>query len=261
MPPTRSLRHLKLSLLAAVLCGGLAVGAQILPSLARSGVEAPSVDVQFRPVDRSGELPDGPGELGEPDAPLSIDERGYAIRLAQDAMPDDARDVLGGSGGEVLAADLPPLDERRPGRRVLVSLYDYRTDHVHQVLIDLAGDSVLRNETVPGLQLPPTTAEAAVATELAIAHDPAPAFMTEYLKVTRSLLLSADQVQPVAGIWRPTTTAAADSTAGCGTRRCVQLLLALPSGHYLNTHDFAVDLSSRTVLPVSGFEQEQTHDH
>ncbi len=46
----------------------------------------------------------------------------------------------------------------------------------------------------------------------------------------------------------------AGTTSGCGQNRCVQLLVALPSGRYLSTDDFVVNLSRRTVtlLPAGG---------
>ena len=252
----------RLALLAVALGGLVALGVPLLPSIAGPGSPGHSSDTEFHPVDRDGALPEQAPRLRSTDAPLSVAERGYAIHLAQQAMPAGATDVLGNPGGEVLAADLPPIEDRGTGRRVAVSLYDYSDDRLHQALVDLGDGSVLRSREVRGLQLPPTMAETTIATQLALAADPAPAFLEEYHRATGASLVAAEQVRPVAGVWRNVSDAAAPvgPTKVCGQDRCLQLLLALPSGQYLGTQDFAVDLSSRTVLPVGPAQLEHHHD-
>ncbi len=246
--PTR----IRLALLAGALGGAAVLALPLWPSLAGSDPTNRPADTQFEPVGGDGSLPESAPPLRATNAPLSVAERGYAIYLAQAAMPSGATDVLGNPGGEVLAADLPPLDDRGAGRRATVSLYDYSSDRLHQALIDLAAGSVVRRDTVRGLQLPPTVAETAIATQLALAADPAPAFVAEYRRAMGAPLVAAEQVQVVAGVWRPVEEGAGPvgPTEDCGRDRCLQLLIALPSGEYLETRDFAVDLSSRTVLPV-----------
>lgn len=257
----------RLALLAVPLVialGGTAVAAlPLLPSSAGPDSAGPRTDVEFRAVG-DGSLPRRAPSLGPPDAPLSVAERGYAIHLAQESMPSGAADVLGNPGGEVLAADLPPLDDRGDGRRATVSLYDYAADRLHQALVDLAAGSVLRSREVRGLQLPPTAAESAIATQLTLAADPAPAFVEQFRRLTGADLIAAEQVRVVAGVWRslsdPGGASAGGAVEACERHRCLQLLIALPSGQYLATHDFAVDLSSRAVLPVNSVEQEHDHD-
>ncbi|QWF24139.1 hypothetical protein KM427_10855 [Nocardioides sp. LMS-CY] len=258
---TRPRRRLAIALggVAALCLSALAL--PLLPSLAGPGPSESRSDGRLHPVG-DGALPERAPELRSVDAPLSVAERGYAIHLAQQAMPDDATDVLGFPGGEVLAADLPPIEDRGPGRRASVSLYDYTSDRLHQTLVDLAASSVLRSRDVRDLQLPPSIAETTIATQVALTADPTPAFVEQYRRVTGSALIAAEQVRAVAGVWSSADDAApVGPTKDCGTDRCLRLLLALPSGQYLDTSDFAVDLSSRTVLPVTPVEPEQPHEH
>lgn len=266
MSPTLTRSRVRLAIGVVAFIGLIVLGLPAmgvpLPSIVGSGSDGPSSDAELRPVGGDGSLPDKAPKLRPADAPLSVAERGYAIRLAQEAMPASARDVLGNRGGEVLIADLPPVEDRGIGRRVAVSVYDYSTDRLHQILVDLSTASVVRSREASGVQLPPSIAETAIATQVALAADPAPAFVEEYRRVTGASLVVAEQVHAVAGVWRNVVDAAAPDgpTKVCGVDRCLQLQLALPSGQYLGTQDFAVDLSSRTVLPVGPAQLEHHHD-
>lgn len=260
-PPRRRLALL--GGVAALCLSGLGLSAvtlPLLPSLAGPGPAGS--DGQFRPVDGDGSLPERAPDLRPADAPLSVAERGYAIHLAQQAMPPGSEDVLGLPGGEVLAADLPPVSERTSARLVAVAVYDYASDRLHQMVADLTDRSVVSDRTAQELQLPPTEAETTIAVQVAMTADPAPAFVAEYRRVTGAALITPGQIQAIAGVWRPVDASAAEgrATAVCGPHRCLQLLIALPSGQYLATQDFAVDLSSRTVLPVGPAEQEHRHE-
>lgn len=249
-PSTRS-RQL-LGVVAAATAGALVVGAHVLASWAAPPpTPLDPAYADFRPAG-DGSLPAERPALRAPDAPLSSDERGYAVRLALGALPTGARDVLGNPGGEVLAADLP-LDTDRTGRPVSVALYDYATDRLHQVVVDLATDAVRAHTEAGGVQLPPSAAEAAVATQAAMTAVPPPAFVEEYRRLTGARLAAAEQLQVVAGVWRGDA-----ATTACGEHRCLQLLLGLPSGQFLATQDFAVDLSTGQVLRT---QEARPHEH
>jgi len=205
---------------------------------------------RFRTVG-DGSLPEAAPPLRAPHEPLSSDERGYAYHLAREAVPTTTRDVRGEPGGELISADLPPLAERTADRRVAVTLYDYASDELHQILLDLTHDAVVRSQTAEGLQLPPTQAETATALELAMTASPAPAFVRQYRQVNGIPLLTAGQVSAVAGVWQPVDQRSPNpATRACGQHRCVELLIALPTGEYLATQDIVVDLSTRTVFPT-----------
>lgn len=252
--------------LAAVALGTVVVvSAILLPTSATPGGFLPASprsdgghDTEFR-VAGDGTLPETRPDLRSPHEPLSTQERGYAVHLARTALPVTATDVTGDPGGEVVAADLPPLAERSSSRLVSVAIYDYSVDRLHRLLVDLTRRSVVGTESAEGLQLPPTPTEAAVALDLAVKAEPAPRFHREYRAITGNPLLTPDQVRAVAGVWRPAYPAAAGRghTAACGRHRCLQLLIAVPTGQYLNTQDLAVDLSTGSVLTI---EQPEARD-
>ncbi|WP_141003894.1 hypothetical protein [Nocardioides humi] len=137
-----------------------------------------------------GSLPEQRPALREPGAPLSTAERGYAIGLALTALPGSSRDVLDQPGAEVLAADLPAPSERAGRRRVEVSAYDYDDNRLHQVLLDLATGRVIAEQTLRGVQLPPSAAETQVAIDLALSAMPAPAFVDQFRQLTGGPLLT-----------------------------------------------------------------------
>lgn len=254
--PTTTLRQ-RSAVLAAVALGIIGVfTAVLLPtSAAPGGLLSASPrgegahDSKFQ-VAGDGSLPTSAPRLRGPQEPLSTAELGYALHLARAAMPADAEDVLGEPGGEVITADLPPLAERTSARLVTVAIYDYTSDQLHQLVVDLTHQTVQRDQPARGLQLPPTAAETTIALNIAMKADPEPAFAQEYRATTGNPLLTPEQVHVVAGVWRPVDPAAAQSAAACGRHRCLQLLIAVPSGQYLGTQDFAVDLSTHSVVSI-----------
>lgn len=254
MPASR-LRQRGMVLTAAALGAvGILGAVLLLTSAAPGGLPSASPrgegthDTEFQ-VAGDGSLSKSAPQLRAPQEPLSSAERGYAIHLARAAMPAATQDVLGDPGGEVLAADLPPLAERTAARLVSVAVYDYNSDQLHQLLLDLTHRKVLGDQSVRGLQLPPTAAETTTALDLAMKAGPAPAFVREYREATGNPLQAAEQVHVVAGVWRPAAPLAAKEEAtACGQHRCLQLMIALLTGQYLGTHDFTVDLSTRSVL-------------
>lgn len=259
--PIPNLR-LRRALMGAVAVGAVGVLSAVLLPTSASPRGDGAEETEFH-VAGDGTLPETAPPLRAPHEPLSSAERGYAIHLARESMPAKTRDVLGMPGGEVLAADLPPLAERTSARLVTVAVYDYTSDRLHQMVLDLTNRKVLSDQSVPGLQLPPTMAETTVALDLAMRATKPPAFFAQYREITGNPLATPEQVHVVAGVWRAAdeTTASENATEICGRHRCLQLLLALPSGQYLDTQDFAVDLSGRTVLTTAPAEPEHDHDH
>lgn len=233
-----------------------AVAWTLVPSGAAAPGTAEITSTSFRPVG-SGDLPTGAPALQAPHAPLTALERGYAIHLAQQAQPENTTSVLGNPGGEVLSAELPPMSERSAHRTAVVTLYDYTDNKLAQVQVNLTSARAVTTE-LAGVQLPPSAAETRVATQIAIASTTELNFMAQYRTMTGTPLLTPEQVHTVAGVWRAPHDAGSPS-AVCGVNRCVQLLLGLPSGQYLNTQDFVVDLTTRSVLPLG--LTETVHEH
>jgi hypothetical protein len=239
--------------LGAVTCG---IAAQVLPSpTVADDAAPPRTGDAF--VASDGALPQQRPALREPGAPLSAAERGYAITLTLRALPGTSRDVLEGPGAEILAAGLP---SQLTGRRtVQVSAYDYAGNRLHHVVVDLTSEKLMEHKTVTGVQPPPNAAESAIATELALAARPVLTFVEEFERLNGAPLLSADQVEVVAGAWLPDPELGVPEnphTSECGRHRCVQLLIATPSGQFLHTGDFVIDLSTRTVVPVEAAHHE-----
>lgn len=196
-----------------------------------------------------GELPTEAPALGAPRDGLSPEEVGYAIHLAttDPSVPSSAVDVLGAPGPEVLLVGLP--DEVEDGRRLaVVTLYDYATDDGYQQRVDLASAKVTSQRT-SGLQATISPTEAEVATQVAIDNAGRRAFAAEFEAAQGVPLVSPEQVRFVAGTFRYNGSTA--SGEACGRQRCAQLLLQLPSGAYLSTSDFVVNLSTKDVISIN----------
>ncbi|GAA1549553.1 hypothetical protein [Nocardioides humi] len=209
----------------------------------------PGVNTDFTVVG-DGELPTKKPKLGADRAPLSAAETGYAIHLASaDAsIPAGATDVLGEEGPEFLYADLPDVGENLTGRKVVVSLYDYTSNAAYDQLVDLGTGKVVKTTTSAEAQPPTSATEADVAMELAVGSDLGLLFKEEFEVNMGVPLIATDQVEYVAGAWvyDKTTTAGKE----CGKDRCAQLMVSTASGVYLNTWDFVVNLSTKTIVPT-----------
>jgi hypothetical protein len=251
----RSLRHRHLALAAAA--GGALVGLSLLigPTLATPAsppTHLADTGTEFATIG-NGALPTARPSLREGRAPLSIQERGYAATLALRAAGDGRRDVLGNPGAEVLLVDLPLTAPATDARIVLVSLYDYASDRTLQATVNLTRDSVDQISTSDALQLPPSMSETAVALRDALDGDVRARFLAEYERLTGAPLIAPEQVVATGSVWRGTTPQSmgdATDTPPCGAHRCVQLLIALPSGRYLDTSDFVVDLSAHQTIAL-----------
>jgi hypothetical protein len=137
-------------------------------------------------------------------------------------------------------------------RRASVYIYAYGSDLLIHAVIDLGKRNLSSIETLRGVQLPPTAAEAARAVKIALA-DPqvGPAIRARYQELTGSPLTGPDQLQGRAAVFRADSQPAAahGTAASCGARRCAQLVLATPSGALLPMLPI-VDLSSEQVVTL-----------
>ena len=61
-------------------------------------------------------------------------------------------------------------------------------------------------------------------------------------------LISPEQVGYVAGAWIYDGSTSGGSS--CGIDRCARLMVTTPSGNYLGTSDFVVNLSTRTAISL-----------
>lgn len=243
---TRS--HTKLvSLCAALLV--TAVTATLIVS--QSGVTgAEKNDSAEFTIAGDGDLPNKQPSLGESRDPLSTEETGYAIQIASTdpTVPADATNVRGEAGPEFLYADLPD-DVDSTGRSALVVLYDYTDDKAYHQLVNLKSGKVTRSQSAARLQPPLSADEAKEAITLAIDADQPLPFSRQFEESEGVPLVSTEQVSYVAGAW--TYNNISSKGKECGTDRCAHLFVKTPSGTYLGTQDFVVNLSTGRIVKLA----------
>ncbi len=226
---------------------GATVLAAALVTTAAVGVDRGKSGTDFH-VAGDGSLPSERPELRASRAPLSTEETGYALQLASGA-PElaGATDVQGRPGPQPLYVDLPPLAESTHGhRQAVVMVYDYTAGRAVQLLVDLRAGAVVSAESDPELRPPLARDEADAAMEIALGSSVRPAFRAQFESVQGIPVLSPAQVGYAAGVWADNATTA--GAQACATHRCARLLVSLPSGDYLDTTDFVVDLTAGSVV-------------
>lgn len=232
-------------LIAAAALAAAAVSATLM--INQSGVTgAEKKDSSVFTVAGDGELPTRKPTLGDTRDPLSTDETGYAIQLASTdaSMPKDATDVDGEDGPEFLYADVPD-DVDSTGRKALVVLYDYTGNRTYHQLVDLKTGKV-SSKSAERLQPPTSSDEATTAITIAINADVKLPFAAQFEESEGVPLISPEQVGYVAGAWVYDGSTSGGSS--CGIDRCARLMVTTPSGNYLATTDFVVNLSTGTAI-------------
>jgi hypothetical protein len=195
-----------------------------------------------------GELPTKRPALGADRAPLSTEETGYAIHVASTdaSIPAGSTDSLGEPGAEFLYADLPDVGADLSGRMVVVSLYDYTSGAAYDQIVDLAAGKVVTSTKSEQAQPPTSATEADIAMQIAIDSEADLMFKDEFEQNMGVPLIATDQVEYVAGAWVYDETTTKGKT--CGEDRCAQLMVSTATGAYLNTWDFVVNLSTKTIV-------------
>lgn len=240
-------RSRKLAAVAAVALGlSGATAAYVVGQDDVSGTD-PGINSDFEVVG-DGELPTKKPTLGADRAPLSAEETGYAITVAsKDAsIPAGATNVRGEAGPEFLYADLPEVGADLTGRKAVVALYDYTSGTAFDQVVDLETGKVVTS-TKSAKSQPPTSAdEADIAMTLAIESTADLQFKSEFETNMGVPLIAIDQVEYVAGSWVFNKTTSKGQE--CGTDRCAQLMVSTAAGTYLNTWDFVVNLSTKSIV-------------
>lgn len=205
-----------------------------------------AVSGQIETVD---ELPSAkPASFGEPRDPLSIEEIGYAEALASAELPASAEDLGGATGAELLSVDLASMDPSTTSRPVEVSYYDYAGDQVVSVTVELYSGAVLDTLRTDGFQPAPAPSETFTATEILLASPEAKKLGTEYTAMTGHAITAEDLIVTGGGYLDTDVTPLDDE---CGEHRCIELQLQEPSGKYLSTSDYVVDLSTGEVIVLA----------
>jgi hypothetical protein len=226
---------------------GVVGSALLLTQMGVVGAE-PTTNGEFS-VLGDGKLPSKRPSLGESRDPLSAAELGYAVSVARSdaSIPDDSTDVRGNKYPQFINAELP-RDIELSGRKAVITLYDYTSNKAYRQHVDLKSGMVTHSDNSSDLQPTATPDEARVATSIALEHGDTLQFVKQFEDLQGVPLISPDQVAIRAGTWIADETAVRGRE--CGKERCVELILSTPARQFLNTKDFVVNLSRRSVVEL-----------
>jgi hypothetical protein len=166
--------------------------------------------------------------------PLTPAETTRARDLAL-ASPGAATDVTGAAGPELLTV-------RRgdgTGRQAEVLAYDYHTDILVKVAVDLSAGRVTGTFTGTGMQPPATAREVAAAVDLLWRDTLGDVMRERFRRDTGSAPVTAAELDAGAQIY---------TGEPCPRHRCVLLLLHRTGAPYLDLTDLVVDLSAGKVV-------------
>lgn len=211
---------------------------------------APSAD----PSGAAGTMPrvSDPDPLPEPAAGTGSDaltttetEKARTAALTPE-LAADARNVAGEAGPEYLSAT---VDLEDGGRTAEVYFYDYKTNKLIKQVVDLKTNKVAKSFSAAKMQPPASAREAATALDLLLADPLGADFKAAYAEATGKALAGKEGLVPTAHIFeaKPADTGGKQ----CGEKRCVQLIVQSPDGHFINVSDLIIDLSGRSVARLS----------
>lgn len=186
--------------------------------------------------------------------PLSQDEIHKAQQLATSATAAKlpaSRSVTGRGGPQLLFADRRD-DKADLQRRADVYLYDYASERGVHVVVNLTTSRIERFSSMPGLQPPPAPEETRRAVQVLLAHQRHGATLKAMYRAATGTDLTAPEQLWAQGFAfdarRATGVAGHERAPQCGPHRCVQLVIRIPGGKWVNTSRVVVDLSSQRVI-------------
>jgi|GEM_PF-4917669 len=139
-----------------------------------------------------------------------------------------------------------------------VYVYDYASDEVIHLIVDLNSRRVASQERVQNMQLPLTAAEVKRAIDIAFVDDAnGQAIREEFRQITGRNLESVEQIQYKAFVFLASSVSEAKqvNTRECGLRRCARLLLYTADNIALDLSPI-IDLSNERVLQIADNPQE-----
>ncbi|MBY8880866.1 Tat pathway signal sequence domain protein [Actinacidiphila acidipaludis] len=192
--------------------------------------------------------PQGPQTGDGPLTKAEVD-RARSIALSH-GTPRDFRTAEGTQGAEYLDTDLvdPPDDAPGGPRRVEVLSYDYGHDRLVKQTVNLDTGTVERTDTATGVQPPPSRDETRQAAALLIKDPLGQGLRTDFSAATKGRTLTSPDQLRLRGM--SFSTGEQSAPAGldkCGTNRCVRLFTQVGNGPWIDTTDYVIDLSDRTV--------------
>lgn len=183
--------------------------------------------------------------------PLTKDEVDRARSLAlQHGAPRNSLTAGRTRGVEYLDADLvePPDAAVSAPRRVEVLFYDYGHDQLVKQTVNLDSGTVERTDTTTGVQPPPSSDETRQAAALLIKDPLGKGLRTDFTAATKGQTLTSPDQLRLRGMSFDTGEQSAPAGLGkCGRNRCVRLFTQVKNGPWIDTTDYVVDLSDRTV--------------
>jgi hypothetical protein len=211
-----------------------------------------------------------------PLAPSEIDH-GRQIADSSDQVKRAVANAAGSARLERLAARSPslgrslknvqPLFTQRhiedknadpQSRKADVLYYDYSTNEVIQVVVDLNNNAVQETKVTRGVAEQPffTSVEIKAALQLIFDHPQlGPRLRAAYQEVTGQSLTDIGPLEAKAqgGIFFPNSAAhtpLGDATAECAQDRCMQLFVPIDDTKFIDTTNLVVNLSTGQVLWV-----------
>ena len=202
--------------------------------------------------------------------PLHASERNQALHAAQEVLTAPAE---GSSNGGIKRRELETLliERRREAkgantdtRRADVHLYDYETDTLHSLVVDLKTREVVQTSTTQETQLPLTEIEKRRALQIA-RSEPATLkrLKAEYKDVTATPFNASAKIETATFIFRSDSMPdmGGPEAAQCGLHRCAQVLF-FTGDHVVMESSPVVDLSLEQVIGTLSFaDSSYLHDH
>lgn len=134
-----------------------------------------------------------------------------------------------------------------------VYIYDYETDEVIHLIVDMNNRRVQKRERVRNLQLPLVDAERTRALDIAFGNEAnKKAIGEEFFEITGRTLDSVRQIKYKAFVFLAASVSEqkAQNVRSCGVQRCAKLLLYTADNIALDLSPI-IDLSSEQVLQIT----------
>lgn len=263
-PPSKRRRLLTpraLGIASAISAAGAAVALIFATQVAVQATSSPPAP-SSTPIAADSSDEDAP-EKSESVAPPAIiaaaydaltgDEVSY-VRFLGAQSPDYAAgtDVFGNPGLQFLSTDVADPQGYSDGQRRLMSLYyDYATNELVSMILNVTSGQVETITRATGSQPAPTDAETSLAWELILGSELAQPIADQFATLTGGSALTPTSAEVELTAHSFTTDAASFGAESCGLERCVQVLAQIDGGSFLTTSTIVVNLSTKTVLPVS----------
>ncbi|MDI6099290.1 hypothetical protein QLQ12_11870 [Actinoplanes sp. NEAU-A12] len=188
---------------------------------------------------------------------LSASEVDRARTIAVDpALSASATDVTGAQGPEFLSSDLTGAGSAQrsggtagAGRQAELYFYDYTANKLVKQVVDLSTGKLAGSYSASGMQPPASQREVAKAVELLLADELGKDLRDRFAAAAGRPFTGPDQIVTTAHTYkaRPSDSGAQQ----CGQHRCLQLIVQVAGGRYIDLNHIIVDLSGRTVARLS----------